>query len=169
MARLINDGKDDQVAFSIREEQIVIDVLLFLYMEGVWDKSCQRVATSFLEWVIVYRDSLEQVFDEATRLGFQYQRFSTKNPDGWRETAVLKGVPLAQVQAKKDEHRAMVLQRRSRKILITAERMGIPKADINGCFQNIQHEPDIRDILEYMTTEMDRMQKEINELKARLP
>jgi len=165
--------KNDRVALSVGEEQIVIDVLLHLYKEGQWDYACNRVATSFLEWLIIYRDSLEKVFDKASRGGFTFPRFPTHNPDGWRETATgIKKMSPANATLAKNEHRKKVLKRRSRKILETAKKLDIPKEDVHALFQHLHQEPERgsssnQDVLmKFMTEELLRMDEELKALKA---
>ena len=161
MARL----QSDKVSFAVREEQVVIDVLLYLHKKGVWNVECQRVAKSFLEWLMVYRDSLENVFDLAIQEGCQFKRFRTNDPNGWHETAELKKVPRDKVEHAKKEHRTKVILRRSRRIIDSAHKLGIPLDEVNSMFTHIQHASSTDEKLQALGEEIVKLHMENEDLR----
>jgi len=136
MARLI--GK--KLAISAKEEIELVEVLVGLHLKNSWDENCRHVQRSFLEWVLIYRDSVDQLFDYATRHKIKFVRFATDNPSGYPgDTVKLKGLSPEWVEQAKIKHNRSIIYRRSRLIMEKATQARMTTAEINSCFPTIQH------------------------------
>ena len=145
MARLIKD----RVALGVKDESILIDVMLEMYRKGLWDQNCVNTQNSFLKWVMPFRDTLEALFDKARTNGITAKYFPTNDSDGHPgEQVKLRGLNEEQAKKAKEEHLERVIHRRSRMIIEKSRVLGLTQDELVACFPDVQQEEPALDRIE---------------------
>lgn len=139
MARLaVVENQPDRIVLSLKDEKIIAELLVLLHIENLWNKDCAAVEESYLKWVVIYRDSLEKVFDLAEQHNININRFPTNDENGYRDYVKLRGLTNTERENAKKKFRDETSKRRCILVLNLLKRKNINIREAFQSFKNIQ-------------------------------